>query len=69
MADVDPDDGPFDNPPIELIVGLSNVMIFAIDVSSSPIVIPACCRVLTEAADLHFSVVAASHSVASHLMI
>jgi hypothetical protein len=68
VADVDPDDGPFVNPPIELITGLSNVIILIVFESSILIVTSASSNVFKDDADLHFIVVAAIHMVVSHLM-
>ena len=67
MADVDPDDGPFVSPPVVLIIGLSNVIISVLVISNCPIVIAAFRFRLRDDVDLHLRVVAAFHSVASHL--
>ncbi len=69
MADVDPDDGPFVSPPVVLIIGLSNVIISVLVISNCPIVIAAFRFLLSDDVDLHLRVVAAFHSVASHLFV
>ena len=64
---MDPDDGPFVKPPIDLTTGLLNVTNCGVTDSIVFTVIAASCNVFTDAAVLHFNVVAATQFVASHL--
>ena len=69
MADVDPDDGPLVNPPVELIAGLSNV-ISLLDIASIVLTVTdASNNVFSDAVDLHLIVVAECHVVVSHLKL
>jgi hypothetical protein len=69
VADVDPDDGPLDEPPTVLVVGrLYVITLFVID-SSMFTVTAASSSVLIDDADLHKIEVAAIHVVDSHLII
>jgi hypothetical protein len=69
VADVDPDDGPLVNPPVELIEGLSNVNSLLETASIVLTVTDASNSVIIEAVDLHLIVVADSHVVVSHLKL
>ncbi len=68
VEDVDPDDGPLVRPPIELIVGLSNVMILIVFDSSMLIVVVASRWVFKDVDVLQVSDVAAIQTVDSHLI-
>ena len=69
MADVDPDDGPLVNPPVELMAGLSNVNSLLETASIVLTVTDASNNVFMDAVDLHLIVVAESHVVVSHLKL
>jgi hypothetical protein len=64
---VDPDDGPFVMPPIELVFGRSNVMTYCFIPATALIVVIASWFFFSDDMLLHFTVVAAVHVVTSHL--
>jgi hypothetical protein len=69
VADVDPDDGPLVNPPVELMAGLSNVNSLLETASIVLTVTDASNNVFIDAVDLHLIVVADCHVVVSHLKL